>query len=114
MTLLITVFAAIIATVKWYTRKDDTMCLGMLVFMFWGASIMWMGDAIFGYIEDKADYFAPAPLDMLNDAFLGLSVVALALVIWIVRVLVTDPKGVVRSSMVKSVKADKAKKEARS
>jgi hypothetical protein len=35
MTLLITVFAAVIATVKWYTRKDDTMCLGMLVFMFW-------------------------------------------------------------------------------
>ena len=112
MTLLITVFAAVIATVKWYTRKDDTMCLGMLVFMFWGASIMWLGDAIFGYAEDGAEFFTPAPMDMLNDSFLGLSVVALALVIWIVRVLITDPKGVVRKSMVKSAMADKAKKEA--
>ena len=61
MTLLITVFAAVIATVKWYTRKDDTLQLGILVFMFWGASLMWLGDAIFGYIESGADYFTPAP-----------------------------------------------------
>ena len=110
MTLLITVFAAIIVTVKWYTRKDDTMLLGMLVFMFWGASLMWLGDAIFGYIEEGADFFAPAAADMLNDAYLGFSVVALALVIWIVRLLVKDPKGVVKSSLVRSIKADKAKK----
>ena len=109
MTLLITVFAAIIATVKWYTRKDDTMQLGMLVFMFWGASLMWMGDAIFGYIEDGADFFAPSGAEMLNDAYLGFSVVALALVIWLVRLLVTDPKGSLKKSMVKSVKADRAK-----
>ena len=110
MTLLITIFAAIIATVQWYTRKDDSMQLGMLVFMFWGASLMWMGDAIFGYIEDGADFFAPAPLDMLNDAYLGFSVVALALIIWLARLLITDPKGVVKKSMVNSVKADAAKK----
>lgn len=113
MTLLITVFAAIIATVKWYTRKDDTMQLGMLVFMFWGASMMWMGDAIFGYIEDGADFFVPAPLDMLNDAYLGFSVVALALIIWIARLLITDPKGVVKKSMVSSVKKDAARKSQR-
>ena len=29
MTLLITVFAAVFATVKWYTRKDDSMKLGI-------------------------------------------------------------------------------------
>jgi hypothetical protein len=75
---------------------------------------MWLGDAIFGYAEDGAGFFTPAPMDMLNDSFLGLSVVALALVIRNVRVLVTDPKGVVRKSMVKSVMTDKAKKEAHS
>ena len=101
MTLLITVFAAIIATVKWYTRKDDTMQLGILVFMFWGASLMWMGDAIFGYIEDGADFFAPAAAEMLNDAYL---------VIWLVRLLITDPKGVIKKSMVRSVQVDAAKK----
>ena len=110
MTLLITVFAAIIATVKWYTRKDDTMQLGMLVFMFWGASLMWLGDAIFGYAEDGAAFFAPEAAEMLNDAYLGFSVVALALVIWLARLLITDPKGVIRKSMIKSVEADKAKK----
>ena len=110
MTLLITVFAAIIATVKWYTRKDDTMQLGILVFMFWGASLMWMGDAIFGYIEDGAGFFAPAAAEMLNDAYLGFSVIALALVIWLVRLLITDPKGVIKKSMVRSVQVDAAKK----
>ncbi len=99
MTLLITVFAAIIATYKWYTRKDDTLQLGILVFMYWGASIMWFVDAIFEFAELKAEYFTPAAEDMLNDAFLGLAVVALGLVIWIVRLLITDPKGSVRAAL---------------
>ena len=77
------------------------MKLGILVFMFWGASIMWLVDAIFEYAELRAEYFTPAPADMLNDAFLGLSVVALALVIWLVRLLITDPKGVIRASLRK-------------
>ena len=110
MTLLISVFAAIIVTVKWYMRKDDSMQLGILVFMFWGASLMWLGDAIFGYIEEGAEFFAPAPADMLNDAYLGFSVVALALVIWLVRLLVTDPKGVEKKSLENSVKAEKERK----
>jgi hypothetical protein len=113
MTLLITVFAAIIVTVKWYTRKDDTMQLGMLMFMFWGASLMWLGDAIFGYAEDGAEFFAPSGADMLNDAYLGFSVVALALIIWLARLLITDPKGVVKKSMARSVKKDAAKKAAK-
>ena len=99
MTLLITVFAAVIATVKWYTRKDDSMKLGILCFLYWGASIMWLVDAVFEYAELKAEYFTPALEDMLNDSFLGLSVVALGLVIWIVRLLITDPRGTLRTSL---------------
>ena len=102
MTLLITVFAAIIATVLWYKRKNDDMRLGILCFMYWGASIMWLVDAIFEYAELKEAYFTPAPADMLNDAFLGLSVVALGLVIWLVRLLITDPKGSVRAALKRS------------
>ena len=67
--------------------------------MFWGASIMWLVDAIFEYAELKEAYFTPAPADMLNDAFLGLSVIALALVIWLVRLLIADPKGSVRAAL---------------
>ena len=57
-------------------------------------------DALFDeYIELKAEYFTPDPADMLNDAFLGLSVVALALVVWIVVLLVKDPDGRVRDAL---------------
>ena len=101
MTLLITVFAAVIATVKWYNRKNDEMMLGILLFMYWGASLMWLVDAIFEYVEMGAGYFAPAAEDMLNDAFLGLAVVALGLVIWVVRLLIADPKGSVRAALLK-------------
>ena len=100
MTLLLTVFAAVISTVKWYTRKDDTMQLGILCFLFWGASLMWFVDAVFEYAELGAEYFTPAPADMLNDAFLGLSVIALALVIWLVRLLIKDPRGVIRTALL--------------
>ncbi|MBR5357072.1 MAG: hypothetical protein IK121_09160 [Lachnospiraceae bacterium] len=101
MTLLITVFAAVIATVKWSTRKDDSMKLGILLFMYWGASLMWFVDAIFEYVELGAEYFTPALEDVLNDAFLGLCVVALGLIIWVVRLLITDPKGSVRAALTK-------------
>ena len=40
---------------------------------------------------------------MLNDFYLGLSVAALGLVIWLVMVLVKDPKGVVRATLIKKV-----------
>jgi len=99
MTLLITVIAAVISTAIWYNRKNDDMQLHVLMFMFWGASIMWFVDAIFEYAELRAEYFTPALEDMINDTFLGFSVVALALVIWILFVLIKDPKGVVRKTL---------------
>ena len=102
MTLLISVFAAVIATIVWYNRKNDNMKLGTLVFLFWGASLMWLVDAVFEYAELKEEYFAPALEDMANDAFLGLSVVALAMVIWMVVLLIKDPKGSVRAALVRA------------
>ena len=101
MTLLLTVFAAIITTVKWYNRENDNMKLHVLMYMFWGASLMWFVDAIAEYIELGAEYFNPAVEDMINDNFLGLSVIAFALIIWVVYLLVKDPKGVVRKSITK-------------
>ncbi|MCR4605256.1 MAG: hypothetical protein K5639_04575 [Eubacterium sp.] len=102
MTLLITVFAAVITTILWYNRKNDNMKLGMLMFMFWGASLMWLCDAVFEYIELGAEYFTPAVKDMINDSFLGLSVIALALVIWVVALLISDPKGSVKAALKKN------------
>jgi len=100
MTLLTTVFAAVISTVVWYANpKARELKSGILNWMFWGASLMWLGDAIFGYIEDGADYFVPSGAEMLNDLFLGLSVIALALIIWVVCLLISDPKGIVRRQL---------------
>ncbi len=101
MTLLLTVFAAVITTIVWYNRKNDDMKLGVLMFMFWGASLMWLVDAIFEYAELKAEYFTPEPADMLNDLFLGLSVIALAMVIWVVVLLIKDPKGIIKKALTK-------------
>lgn len=100
MTLLTTVFAAVITTIVWYNcNQRKEMKLGFLSLMYWGASIMWFVDAIFEYAELGADYFTPAAADMLNDTFLGLSVIALGLIIWLVVLLISDPKGVVRRSL---------------
>lgn len=102
MTLLTTVFAAIIATIIWYKHAQTSeMKLGLLCWLYWGASLMWLGDAIFEYMELKADYFTPTPADMLNDFFLGLSAVALGMVIWLIYVLIKDPKGTVKAAIYK-------------
>ena len=99
MTLLISVFAAVIVTILWYTNENAReLKVGLLCYMFWGASLMWTVDAIAEYVELKAAYFTPALEDMINDTFLGLSVVAFALVIWVAYVLMKDPKNVIRPS----------------
>lgn len=99
MTLLVTVFAAVIATTVWYvSSKARVLQVSTLCYMFWGASLMWLVDAVYEYAELRAEYFTPALEDMINDTFLGFSVIALALVIWLVVVFVKDPLGVIRKT----------------
>ena len=99
MTLLISVFAAVIVTILWYTNQNAReLKVGLLCYMLWGASLMWMVDALAEYRELKAAYFTPALEDMINDAFLGFSVVAFGLVIWVAYVLIKDPMNVVRGA----------------
>ncbi|MCQ2522342.1 MAG: hypothetical protein MJ105_08185 [Lachnospiraceae bacterium] len=96
MTLLITIIAAVVVTVIWYaSEKAREMKVGLLCYMFWGASIMWLVDAIAEYIELREAYFTPALEDMVNDSFLGLSVIAFALIVWVVYLLIKDPKKVI-------------------
>ena len=100
MTLLITVIAAVTCTAIWYSNsKAREMKVSTLCWMFWGASIMWFVDAVVEYLEDGAAFFEPAGADMLNDLYLGLSVVALGLVIWIVVLLVKDPQRIVSKTL---------------
>ena len=103
MTLLLTVFAAVICTIVWYSKAPDTsMQLGTLSLMFWGASIMWLVDAIVEYSEVGAGYFMQSGADMLNDMYLGLSVIALGLVIWLAILFIKDPRGVIKKTLLKN------------
>ena len=102
MTLLTTVFAAVICTVIWYKNAPkDEMKVSILCWMFWGASLMWLIDAVFEYVELGAEFFTPALGDMINDFVLGLAVIALGLVVWLVILLIKDPKGAVKASLFK-------------
>ena len=102
MTLLITIIAAVIATIIWYTNEQrDTYKLGTLSLIYWGASLMWLMDFVFEYAELKADYFVQDFADILNDSLLGLAVVALGLIAWIIILLIKDPKGVFRKKFSK-------------
>lgn len=102
MTLLITILAAVVSTVVWYKKApNDTMKISTLCFLYWGASLMWMVDAFFEYAELKTAYFTPAPMDMLNDFYLGLSVVVLGLIIWLVKLLIQDPQGAIKETLYK-------------
>ncbi len=75
------------------------MLLGVLCLMYWGASLMWLVDAVTEYMKLGAEFFTPAFEDLVNDFYLGLSVVALGLVIWTVVLLVRDPQGRVRAAL---------------
>ncbi len=102
MTLLITVFAAIVSTIAWYKHApDDIMKISTLCYLYWGASLMWLVDAVFEYAEAGAEYFTPDAENMLNDAFLGLAVIAFALVVWVLTLLICDQKGILKAALQK-------------
>ncbi len=101
MTLLITLLAAIAATILWYRDEHRAqMMTGTLSLIYWGASLMWLVDAAVGYHEEGMAFFTPSAKDILNDSCLGLAAVTLGLVIWLAILLVKDPKGVVRRTLM--------------
>lgn len=103
MTLLITVSAAAASTLIWYSsEKARARKIGILVLMYWGASLMWTVDAVAGFIENGADYFVPSGAEMLNDAFLGLAAAVLGLVIYSAVLLIKDPDGVIADRLRKN------------
>lgn len=99
MTLAITALVAVAFTLAWYVRRDDDLCLGLPCLMFWGASLMWLVDAVSEYLQEGVAIFQPSGEQLANDAFLGVCVVAVGLVIWVVTLLVKDPRGRVRAAV---------------
>ena len=62
---------------------------------------MWFVDFIFEYAELKADYFVQEFSDILNDALLGITVVALGLIIWVAILIIKDPNKVIENKLTK-------------
>jgi hypothetical protein len=91
MWLIMTSLAAVIATVIWYINSpQDRYKLGLLSLIFWGATFMWLVDHIMAFITEGREFFEIN----LDAALLGITVIILALLIWLVVLLVSDPKGV--------------------
>ena len=97
MTLVVTIIAALVATIIWYFNDNRYQYkLGMLSLIYWGASLMWFIDFVFEYAELKAEYFNQELVDIINDSLLGICVVALGLIAWVVVLLIKDPKKVLK------------------
>lgn len=102
MTLLITLIAAVCATLVWYFNSNrDNYKLGTLSLMYWGAGLMWFVDFVFEYAELKADYFVQEFADILNASLLGITVVVLGLIIWVAILIVKDPNKVIENKLTK-------------
>ncbi len=89
MTLLVTALAAVGTTILWYrTRKKRDVSLGILCLIYWGASLMWLVDAVFLIREEgAAAFFHPDFQQLRSDLILGLCAVALGLIIWVIAIL---------------------------
>ena len=93
MWLILTAFAAVVSTVIWYvSAQRDKYKLGLLCLSLWGATIMWLVDHVMAFMSEGGEFF-----EVSTDAtMLGISVILVALMIWLLVLLVNDPKGVLR------------------
>ncbi len=98
MWLLLTALAALITSALWYvSAPNDRYKLGFLSLIYWGATLMWLVDHVIAYAQEGGQFF-----EISADATgLGLSVLILGLFVWLVRLLVGDPKGVLRTVLKK-------------
>jgi hypothetical protein len=96
MWLIMTALAAIIATAIWYVKApDDKYKLGLLSLFLWGATIMWLVDHVIAYLTEGGAFFEINP----DATLLGVAVIILALLVWEIVLLVSDPKGVLRRAL---------------
>jgi len=93
MWLIMTALAAVITTAIWYVKApEDKYKLGLLSWLFWGATLMWLVDHVMAYLTEGGEF-----LEINLDAtLLGLSVIMVALLAWVIVLLISDPKGVIK------------------
>jgi hypothetical protein len=86
MTLVITAVAALFVTILRFTKPQaaERWRLGVLALVLWGASLMWTVDLIATTAAGEAFIDLSDSVATLDDALLGLCVLALALFVWFV------------------------------
>ena len=90
MYLLITAIAAIVSTVIWYVQAPkDKYRVRTLCFIYWGASLMWLIDAVVSAVEGNGFFDVS-----IDAALLGITAVLAGLIVWLAILLIKDPKGV--------------------
>jgi hypothetical protein len=90
---LIAALAAVIASALWYVNApNDKYKLGFLSFIYWGAALMWLVDHVIAYAQEGGEFFE---IDV-SATGLGLSVLLAGLLLWLIVLLVSDPKRVLR------------------
>jgi hypothetical protein len=93
MWLILTALAAIVTTVIWYARSPgDKFKLGLLSLFFWGATLMWLADHVVAYLMEGGEFFEIN----LDATLLGIFVIIVALLVWLIALLINDPKGVIK------------------
>jgi peptidoglycan biosynthesis protein MviN/MurJ (putative lipid II flippase) len=98
MWLILTSLAAVVTTVIWYAKSPgDKYKLSLLSLMFWGATLMWFVDHLMAYLTEGGEFFEIN----LDATLLGISVIILALVTWLIILLVSDPKCILKSALIR-------------
>lgn len=88
MCLLITLIAAVIATIVWYFQlPNHRYKISTLVFMYWGAALMWIVDGFFCLIKEE-----PFLDFSINDTLLGFTVIISGLIGWVIIILINYNK----------------------
>ena len=92
MTLIITALAAVITAVIYLMNPQAARAkhLGVLVLAYMGASLMWCVDGIAAVAAGEPFVELSDSAAMVDDALLGICVVALGLVAWFVVRYVAD------------------------
>ena len=88
MWLVIVSLLAVIVTAIWYAIDDSKYKLGFLSLILWGTTIMVFVDHVLGYLAEGGEFF-----EVTGDAaLLGVVLVIIALIVWEIVLLISDPK----------------------
>jgi len=95
MWLIIVSYLAVLSTILWYVNaENDKLLLKYLALISWGASIMIFIDHLYGYLTGNGEF-----LDVsIDSTILGFALTLFIMMIWMVILLVKDPKRVWRKT----------------